>query len=195
MNTSDKILYFEYILKCLLDWNREARIIQGPPISPEDNDLSILKSLKLLFFVSAARTTSQEHSTLLEDVFDKFYAMPYGHVESDIYDHIRSTKGKLNYFNIDSKKTVVNPDKNLEELLTNLANMNAKAEIDDSISYLKRINPALVLMSPFELVDLSHAWYSWQQYYEEAQKLASKSIEIPTQAIKSEDKIFSLGVF
>ena len=37
-----------------------------------------------------------------------------------------------------------------------------KAKLDASINQLKLINPNMVLMTAFELVELSHRWRSWK---------------------------------
>ncbi|MEI3799612.1 MULTISPECIES: hypothetical protein [unclassified Chitinophaga] len=189
MDKAMKILYFEYVLKGLLTWYDQ---IKGRSY---DNDLSILKTLKLLFFVSAAKATTNSHSRLLEEVFDGFFAMPYGHVESEIYDYIRQQGGVLTYYIVDNKRTTRIPDAHVETLMGKLDNQAIVNEIDQSIDYLKKVNPSLILMSPFDLVNLSHAWYSWQYYYEEAQKSGTKSIKIPSEAIKTENKLFSLELF
>ncbi|HNM25789.1 MAG TPA: hypothetical protein PKL15_10175, partial [Saprospiraceae bacterium] len=89
MPYSNKILAFEFVLNELMDWHKE---LTG---NETKNDFSILKSLKLLFFVSAARTNSSNHSVLLEDVFTNYVAMPYGHVESDVYAYLREARGEL----------------------------------------------------------------------------------------------------
>jgi len=186
-----KILYFEYILHGLLQWYREEA---G---QNEHNDLSVLKSLKLLFFVAAAKAKSSAPSPLLDDVFDDFVAMPYGHVESEIYDHIREKNGVLTYYIIDSRKTSAKGLASVADVAFDkeVLNVGICEQIDESIKYLKYINPHLIMMAPFDLVNLSHAWYSWQRYYDSGLKYGMKSSKIPVEAIKSEDKLFRLQLF
>ena len=73
MDTTSKIVAFEYILYKLNEWYKENNPTQ-------ENDLSILKAMKLLFFVSVVDTEKHLLST-----FDNFQAWQYGHVEADVY--------------------------------------------------------------------------------------------------------------
>ena len=187
MTPEEKILYFEYTISKLLDWYKQLGNDESK------NNFSVLKSLKLLFFVSAAKAEPGKKSLLLEDVFTDFYALPYGHVESVIYDSIKGEGGNLKYFKLSSIGLSVN-DVGEDDSFKNLDN-NIKQEIDDSIDYLKSKNKYLVTMFPFDLVNLSHAWYSWQQYYKIAKGSGNSSIHIPPDVIKDENKIFTLSVF
>jgi uncharacterized phage-associated protein len=184
--TDSKLLAFEYVVYHLLRWHKR-RSATGK------NDLSILKTLKLLFFVTAARSNKNETSFLLDKVFSNFVAMPYGHVESDIYNGIISNSGVLNYFSIDNKCTN-------EINISNTANIEYEISLTDefkkevrlSIEYLSQQSPNLILLSPFELVNLSHTWYSWQKFFKEAKKSSQRSIPIPADCIKSEYKLYSI---
>jgi hypothetical protein len=71
-------------------------------------------------------------------------------------------------------------------------NCDIKTKIDISIETLKQENSNLIKMSPFELVELSHTWYSWIFYFNKAKKNGSFSELIPTEIIKSEQKFFHL---
>lgn len=177
MNKQDKIPYVDYTIRKLVDWYIE---IYGK----ETNDLSTLKVLKLIFFITAIDTSSNSKDSLLDTVFDKFYAMPYGHVESDVYSIIRNNS--LNNVVVNNQKTSIKgiSNYNLDENLT--------SQISDSIAKLRSINPQLIELTSFDLVDLSHSWYSWQYYYSIARKKGLNSIEIDNQVIKEEDKIFAL---
>lgn len=99
----EKLYAFECIVWKLLEWYKEA----NP--DKEDNDLSILKVMKLLFFVSGV--DKENH---LFDVFDRFQAWQYGHVEADIYDYYSTMNGKFRYCTIDRNHTVfhANPFEN-----------------------------------------------------------------------------------
>jgi uncharacterized phage-associated protein len=185
MPQMDKILYFQYIVHKLFEWNFEVKN------SPK-NDLNILKTQKLLFFTVAGSTT-ERGNILLDNIFNNFVAMPYGHVESDIYNYIKTSQGKLDYFDISNKDT--NPtSKNINELISSLRSEYI-FEIDESIQFLKKTNNSLIDLLPFDLVELSHLWYSWQKNYKLAQADNKKSLPIPIDDIKSESKIFSLQIF
>ncbi len=185
-NSHNKIYAFEFIINELLEWYKKEKKTET-----NNNDFSLLKVLKLLFFVSASKAKQNSPSHLLDNVFQSFVAMPYGHVESSIYQTIRDKSGDLNYFKISNQSTTIKERINLKDLNEKI-DTTTISEILDSIAHLKEENPHLILMSPFELVDLSHAWYSWKYYYAIANKLGSKSTSIPPEVIKSEDKIFSL---
>lgn len=173
----DKNEAFEYYVVKLLEWYTE---ISG---NIENNDLSTLKVLKLLFFGSAISAGETGTDTLLDRPFDTFYAMPYGHVESEIYDSIR--RKEFHNLTINNSSSSINPT-------LVFTDGEIKNKIDASIQKLKEANPKLILMTPFELVELSHRWYSWQFYFNKAQRNGSYSELIPAQMIKLEQKFFSL---
>lgn len=176
MTAEEKIPYFEYFVKNLIDWHHEKT-------SQSKNDLSILKVLKLLFFTSAIGTNEGSENTLLDNIFDNFYAMPYGHVESDIYNVI--CDNRLNNIVIDNNSSRINTGANFNNLSSDY-----KSDIDKALKELKNINPDIITDSSFKLVDLSHAWYSWQYNYSLAKKKNLNSIQIPKEHIKEEEKIF-----
>lgn len=187
MPNATKVIAFEYVVYQLLKWH------SSKALNPKDNDFSILKTLKLLFFVTAARSNVNVHSILLEDTFSNFVAMPYGHVESDVYNSILITSGDLKYYKIDNRRTT---EKN-PHLTANIEaeiglSEEIKHEIIASVEYLKQQNPNLVLLSPFELVNLSHTWYSWKTVFTKAKKNAQRSMPIPAEMIKGEYKLYSI---
>ncbi len=173
-----KIQAFEYLVSKLLDWHSEFS-------SSTKNDLSILKVLKLTFFTSAVGANSNINTSLLDEVFNNYVAMPYGHVESDIYTYIKNNE--LPNVSINNRQTVLNNRYSSDEL-----NISIKEKIDNSVTLLKSINQDLITLSSFELVDLSHAWYSWQKFYSIAKANKRNSEPIPTDEIKKEDKIYQL---
>tara|TARA_R110000868_G_scaffold46298_1_gene153037 strand:+ start:846 stop:1376 length:531 start_codon:yes stop_codon:yes gene_type:complete len=176
MTPQEKTPYFEYFTKLLVDWHSEKT-------GNNTNDLSTLKVLKLLFFASAVNTKSDSQDTLLDTIFDKYYAMPYGHVESDIYTSIRT--GSLTNVTINNRNSIIHSD-------IELPSEKLKKDIDNAVGALKASNPNIILASSFDLVDLSHSWYSWQYYYGLAKRQRVNSIPIPVSDIKEEEKIFML---
>lgn len=89
-----KIEAFKEVVMELLKWWLEG----NPEKKIDDNDFSILKVMKLLFFVSGADIENH-----LFDVFD-FQAWAYGHVEADIYDYYFAMRGDFGEFVIDRNK-------------------------------------------------------------------------------------------
>ncbi|WP_417363661.1 type II toxin-antitoxin system antitoxin SocA domain-containing protein [Galbibacter sp.] len=174
----NKVSAFEYLLFKLVIWHKEVT-------NEEQNDISVLKALKLLFFVSAANT-DESGETLLDTVFNEFVAMPYGHVESDVYENI---KNRLHSnIIIDRRSTTIIDtfsDENLDKEI--------RSKIDSNIQALKENNNKIIKYSSFELVDLSHTWYSWKYYFSKAKESNINSHIIPLSVIKKEDKFFSLA--
>lgn len=172
-----KKIAVNYFIKKLLEWGKYK----------ENNDLSTLKVLKLLFFCSAVDSKKDKNSILLDDVFNNFFAMPYGHVESEVYNFIK--RNELVYI-INNKKAEIK-----EGVYLNFDNLNTEVKscLDSSIESLKKINSNLINMNSFELVELSHNWFSWKYYYGVARDKNSYSEKIPSDIIKSEQKILHLG--
>ncbi|HTO16615.1 MAG TPA: hypothetical protein VLZ83_12650 [Edaphocola sp.] len=173
-----KISAFEYLLFKLVEWNKELT-------GNDKNDISVLKALKLLFFVSAVGTTKDSESSLLDDLFNDFVAMPYGHVESEIYDFIKN--GSLPNITINNTSTIIKDTFN-----ANTIDKTIRFRIDEAVNKLKSINIDLIRYSSFDLVDLSHSWYSWQLNYKKAESNGNRSERISISDIKSEDKIYQL---
>ena len=174
----NKTIAFDYFVYQLLNWYKEA---YGEGVN--DNDLSTLKVLKLLFFTTAIGTSKQNNDSLLDKTFDKFFAMPYGHVEGDIYDDIKKKKTCYNINNYITTGTYKESD---------LLSEDVKNMITDSIEKLKKENFGLIKMSSFDLVELSHSWYSWRYYFNIAKSNRSYSEPIPNEVIKNENKYFHL---
>lgn len=182
MEQDSKVQYFEYIIFKLFNWSKERYLGQL-------NDFSVLKTMKLLFFVTAAKA-SKEEAILLDEVFDNFYAMPFGPVESDVYDIVRKKHGLLEFYQIDNISTsqVSEPD---------FSNLNKRytSAIDSSVELLLSSYPDLFDLGAFELVDLSHMWRSWKVTFKEAQNTGRLSKYIENDLIKSDDKIFNTSLF
>lgn len=153
MGVKNKINCFEEVLYHLYAWYKE----KNPEV--ENNDLSILKVMKLLFFVSGADQLNN-----LFEVFDKFQAWQYGHVEADIYNDYFRKGGVFENFRIDRNK--------LEKTNHNYSpnNNNNSKKIKKSINKLKKENPDIISYDAFRLVDISHSYHSWNIYYNKLEK-------------------------
>lgn len=174
-----KIEAFEYVLFKLVEWYNEECSFT------ETNDISTLKALKLLFFVSSVNTIKESKDTLLDSPFNNFVAMPYGHVESDIYDAIK--KDSLVNTLIKNNSTQIEKEDFIIKLPIEL-----RAKIDTSIESLKQINRKLIKLTAFELVELSHRWFSWKINYQKALANGDFSHNISISEIKNEDKIYQI---
>ena len=176
-NTSVKIKCFEFLTENLLNWFSSQ--------SNSHNDFSKLKLFKLLFFVSAVDASESENGLL--EIFDKFHAMPYGHVESDIYDNF----GQLNRVVVGKKYTSIKPE--IDETEYYLSIDPFKELIHQSIESLKQCNADIINYSAFDLVELSHEWQSWKSIFNLARLQNKLSLPIPQSLIKLEPKFFKLG--
>ena len=157
-----KIASFEYVVYKLKEWYEEMNPNKK---KTEENDLSILKVMKLLFFVSGVDIANN-----LFDTFNRFQAWQYGHVEADLYNQYSQKKGNFSNLEISRERTILK-GKTLTELdESNPLPKELKSKIDDDIEKLKEKNKELINYPAFELVNLSHAYHSWDIYYNKLKK-------------------------
>lgn len=78
----DKIEAFDYMLHLFEEWRDNHETIKGKPFPK-------LTAMKLLFLAAAPK---EEGGDDLLDIFDNFYAVPYGPVEIDVYNAIQEDK-------------------------------------------------------------------------------------------------------
>lgn len=147
-----------------------------------DNDLSVLKTLKLIFFLS---TIEIKGKYLLDKGF-QFAALPYGHVELQVYNYFASEEGQklINKRSLDFST------------LPNIVDIDIDADdklfIDECIALLQTKNKELINYSPFELVELSHKYSSWIINFGIAQQQCTNRRDILMDEIKKEDKFYTL---
>jgi hypothetical protein len=178
MEAERKIKYFEYFL---------SQILNKYPDS-EKNDLSILKAQKLLFFTVATDSGVGKDNILINEVFDNFVAMPYGHVESNIYSDIRDNN--LIYYSISSSKTTIIP--NVSQDFSALDHRYLEV-IKSAIKSLFDKNKFLIFETAFNLVELSHLYKSWKRNYHLAKTSGVNSMPIPPIEIIEEEKFYYLN--
>ena len=175
-----KVNCFEFLMDELVKWVNESG---GNP----KRDLNLLKVVKLNFFVAAA--SSSENDEGLLSVFDEFYALPYGHVESDVYNIIKENpKASLNKYTIVPNGISWSND----DIIT--IDDKYSNSIKSSIDKIKVIDSDFVLRPAGYLVDLSHMWRSWKLMYSTAKSLNKHAIKIPNNLIQTESKIFKLSL-
>ena len=175
VNMSIKKSSFEYLLNRLLKWFEE--------VAPQKNVASFtrVKTLKLLFFVSAIK---DENGKDLLDIFDNFYAMPHGPVESDIYNLM--SKNTLDYFSFADIYMSIKKDYKLPEILDE----NIISRIDNAISRIRIVNPRIITLGAFDLVDISHKWSVWKNSMRVAELLGKSSQLMPVEGIRANIQIF-----
>ena len=172
-----KMQCFEYLVYKFADWHYQVCPSEDPYLA-----LSKLKLFKLHFFASAVNADKENDGLL--NLFDKFYALPYGPVESNVYDDLQST-----YMFTITNVNVVRKQENLnyfDEI------NNYKPILDKAVKDLRSKNENLITYSAMDLVEISHKWYSWKTVFNMARSMNKFSLPIPKAIIKNEFKYFSL---
>lgn len=139
----------KYILLRLCDWYFEVNPLKK---DNRENDLSILKVLKLIFLLSPIESNGDK---LLDYKFE-FEAWALGPVEVDIYNF----KSSL-YIDLVNKK--VNYDQ-LKDSLDEVVIEN-RIFLDNIVNILKSKNKHLINLSATQLVNLTHKYSSWITSY------------------------------
>jgi uncharacterized phage-associated protein len=172
-----KLIAFEYLVYKFMEWHE-----QNCPSERVELAFSKLKVIKLHFFATAISTNPDEDGLL--NVFNNFHALPYGHVESEIYDNLHLAKS----ITVDKYSVLRN---NVDASYFDCIN-DIKFQLDNSIYSLQEKNKLLVGYNAMELVELSHSWYSWKTTFNKARLLKKFSLPIPRELIKNEEKVFVL---
>ncbi|GGH14710.1 hypothetical protein FAZ19_07230 [Sphingobacterium alkalisoli] len=147
-----------------------------------NNDLSVLKCMKLLFFFS---TVNDDKNDSLIDQFDQVYAMPLGHVETDIYTAMKNNS--FTFFSFTNRDTVLKHS----SIYTNNFESQIIELVDPKFDLLLEKNPNIFSLSAYELVELSHKWFSWRYYFAQAKAESKSKMKIPIEVIKNEYKVYS----
>ena len=174
-----KILCFEYIIYSLIKWHKE--------LYPQQEHVELftrLKSLKLLFLVSAVEASASSEGLL--DIFDKFYAMQHGPVESDIYNAMVTSTTCM--YDFKERETGI---KNGDIQVFSQIPKELKEKIDHSILSLKEKNASIVWYKSFDLVEITHKWESWRVAISIAKIFGKGSELMSTESIKNDLKYFS----
>lgn len=137
----------------------------------------------MLFFVVAANATEASHELL--DVFNRFYALPYGPVEMDVYEKMKENKFRKIKFEgnvclIKNRHFV--PEENISD--------KYKA-IDAAVSGLRKINKNFVMLTSSELVKISHRWSAWSDAMDVAVFLGKNSMNMTSEEILKSSKFFN----
>ena len=176
MNNKNDI--FSYMLTQLVDWYKEVKKVEEEEAL---NHFSKLSVLKLLFFIAAVPNGTEEKDLL--DIFDNFSALPYGPVESDIYNAIRDNK--IPGYTIGGKYITHNDLATKNHLCPQI-----RKRIDSSIKHVKDKKPKLITMAAFDLVDETHKWASWKNPYNFAQMIGQDSMPMELESIRKEASLY-----
>lgn len=180
MEHRDKILIFEYIIFKLVEWEKTIQ----PNITHPEFSFGKLKALKLLFFVASVNATRTEHKLL--DIFNRFYAMTYGPVESEVYNAIQYKE--TYYYDIKDRITILKSNSDIQ-IFDDLDN-DIKSIINRSVDNLKNINPKIVDLPAYKLVDITHKWPVWKNAMSIANILGRRSEIMEGQDIIESEKFY-----
>lgn len=141
---------------------------------------SKLSVLKLLFLAAAPK--KQGDCDLL-DTFNNFYALPYGPVESDVYNAIQK--------NILPSYTVTERSILKKEIHQLPYTIDEYIKIKNAVDALKEKNRHLIILNAFSLVEITHKWESWKQSIAFARLMDMSSYKMTKESIRSDrNKIF-----
>lgn len=172
----NKIYAFDYMLTLFEEWKQSLNTKNACKA------LSKLSVLKLLFLVAAPK---KDNGLDLLDVFNNFHALPYGPVESDIYNAIQNDD--LPSYNVGDRFI------SLKKVTTPLPyTVDGYCNIKQAVDELRCINNGLIELNAFELVEITHKWDSWNKSIDFAHFIGASSYKMTTQAIRNDkSRIFS----
>ncbi len=166
----DKIYAFDYMITLLNEWREAFNTGNTCRV------LSKLSVLKLLFFFFAPKKDGGED---LLNVFDNFHALPYGPVESDIYNAIQN----------DCLPSYIVSDRMIQpkNTMTNLPyNVEDFDDIRRAVNELRHTNESLIKLNAFELVEITHKWESWKQSINFAKLMDMSSYKMTVEPIRND---------
>ena len=167
----DKIEAFDYMLHLFEEWRDNHETIKGKPFPK-------LTAMKLLFLAAAPK---EEGGDDLLDIFDNFYAMPYGPMESDVYNAIQ--EDKLPSFSV--KYRSIEPREGAEPYNAKRYNGKLYHRVRNAVNDLKEKNEKLVLLNAFR-------WSSWSRAMDFAEFMKQLSAKMSIDSIRDSSKIFDL---
>ncbi len=178
---ADRILIFKHIFFFLKEWFKEYHHLNEEQFE-EYNDFSTLKIIKLDFLVTAIN--SHNDSSILDN--SEYYAMPYGPVETRVYNSIRNQD--IIGYNFSKHKV------NLLKCPLPQIDFSIINSIKTSIDILKGFEPNLINADAGSLVELTHKWNCWKKNYALARAKNLYSSLIPNEDIKNDIKILNLDL-
>ena len=174
----DKIEAFDYMLHLFEEWRDNYETIKGKPFPK-------LTAMKLLFLAAAPK---KDRGDDLLDIFDNFYAVPYGPVESDVYNAM--CEDKLPSFSV--KYRSIEPREVAEPYNAKRYNDKFYHRVRNAVNDLREKNEKLVLLNAFELVEITHRWSSWDRAMDFAEFMGQMSAKMSIDSIRDSSKIFDL---
>ncbi|MHC5310955.1 hypothetical protein ACYSNM_12995 [Myroides sp. LJL116] len=168
-----KLILTRYILKLLFDWYVEEN-------NTQDNDLTVLKTLKLFFLLGTIDT--EEENNLISFGFDQYSALPLGPVEMEVY----------NDFQENLRDVVTREGLIIQNLEYHEIDFTDKELIESLVSKLKLQNKRLISASASYLVNLTHKYSSWIISINKARSEGVNSAPMDIKYIRTEEKFYYL---
>ena len=168
----DKNLLFEYLVFRLNEWKLK--------LEKEDVNVPIFTKLrlqKILFLVCAWNVENTNRKLL--DVFNQFFALPYGPVEMDIYEamkvshsfkHIRFNGNECVYGKLEAS------------MFTSILSEHSKW-MDEAVNEFIGHHRKYLTMPVFDLVDITHRWSAWRITMDIATFLGKKNERMSVESI------------
>lgn len=147
----NKNLLFEYLVFRLDEWkkNIEKRNEKVPAFTK-------LRLQKILFLVCAWNVENTNRKLL--NIFNQFYALPYGPVEIDIYDAMKNNK-IFQHISFNSNECIY--CKLESAMFASISSVHRKW-IDEAMDDFVKNDRKYLTMPVFDLVDITHRWSAWR---------------------------------
>lgn len=149
----DKNLLFEYLVFRLDEWKKdiEKRNEKVPAFTK-------LRLQKILFLVCAWNVENTNRKLL--NIFNQFYALPYGPVEIDIYDAMKNNK-IFQHISFNGNECIYSK---FEPSVFISISSKSRKWIDEAVDNFIKNDRKYLTMPVFDLVELTHKWTVWQIY-------------------------------
>ena len=160
-----KNLLFEYIVYRLEKWKQKIGHDEVPIFTK-------LRLQKILFLI-CAWNVSTDNPKLLK-VFNRFYALPYGPVEMDVYEAMKHTSA-FQYIHFEGNNCLYDT---LDLSMFKDLPTDARNNVDNAIDSFISNNRKYLTMPVFDLVNITHKWTAWRISMEVAKFLGGKKEEM-----------------
>ena len=147
----NKNLLFEYLVFRLDEWKKkiEKRNEKVPAFTK-------LRLQKILFLVCAWNVENTNRKLL--NIFDQFYALPYGPVEIDIYEAMKNHK-IFQHINFNGNECIYSK---IESSVFTSVSSRYRKWIDEAVDNFIKNDRKYLTMPVFDLVDITHRWSAWR---------------------------------
>lgn len=147
----NKNLLFEYLVFRLDEWkkNIEKRNEKVPAFTK-------LRLQKILFLVCAWNVENTNRKLL--NIFNQFYALPYGPVEIDIYEAMKNNQ-TFQHISFNGNECIY--CKLESAMFASISSVHRKW-IDEAMDDFVKNDRKYLTMPVFDLVDITHRWSAWR---------------------------------